>query len=306
MSNFKKKLEFASKATDDTIKGFIYQLGSINVVLTAPHAQGPSSDLFTGEIAYRVGVKTRAHVFISTLSRQMLDLNLPSKLAQISPFRLELEKLIQKLTKKHSDILVIDLHGMEKKNGPDIYLGTLAGKTSRIEVINLIIEALEKEGFETWLAEYFEPSLIGGDITASISNLGENIDAVQMEINQMHRNLGGKKIIPALVEVITQWNKKYGPVWGTASILRRIRGVKFPIKSKKSLIKYLGGRGMEIHWAKGKRRKVRDIIDPIEDKWFPLYNSKELIHIIKNQVTQKNTDFINQVFGKDEEFKRLY
>ncbi len=293
MSNLKKKLEIASKTTDEALKGFIYQAGSTFVVLTAPHAQGPSSDLFTGEIAYRVGAITRAHVFISTLSREKLDLNLPSKLAQISPFRLELKNLVQRLTKEHSDILVIDLHGMEKDEGPDIYLGTLAGKTARIEVINLIIETFEKEGFEAWLAEYFEPSLIGGDITTSISALGENIDAVQIEINQIHRDLGSKKIIYALVQVITQWNKKYGPVWGTASILRRITGVKFPIKNKNALIRYLGGEDMEIHWAKGKRRKVRDIIDPIKDMWFPVKNSKELIQIIRKSNYPKNMHIIN-------------
>lgn len=293
MSSFKKQLESASKATDDAIKGFIYQAGSINVVLTAPHAQGPSSDLFTGEIAYRVGVRTRAHVFISTLSREKLDLNLPSKLAQISPFRLKLKNLVQSLTKKHSDVLVIDIHGMEKNEGPDIYLGTLAGKTARIEVINLIIEAFEKEGFEAWLAEYFEPSLIGGDITASLSDLGENIDAVQLEIYQKYRQIGDNRIINALVRVITQWNKKYGPVWGTAAILRRITGVKFPIKSKNTLIRYLGGDDMEIHWAKGKRRKVRDIIDPIEEKWFPVNNSKELLRIIRKSIYLKNMHLIN-------------
>jgi len=260
VSNFKKQLESASKATDDALKGFIYQAGSINVVLTAPHAQGPSSDLFTGEIAYRVGARTRAHVFISTLSREKLDLNLPSKLTQISPFRLELKKLVQRLTNEHSEVLVIDLHGMEKIEGPDIYLGTLAGKTARIEVINLIIEAFEKEGFEAWLAEYFEPSLIGGDITASLSNLGENIDALQLEINQKHRQIGNTRIINALVRVITQWNKKYGPVWGTASILSR---------------------------------KVRDIIDPIEEKWFPVNNSKELLRIIRKSIYSKNMHLIN-------------
>ncbi|MFX0208551.1 MAG: N-formylglutamate amidohydrolase [Candidatus Hodarchaeota archaeon] len=284
MSSFKKQLEIASKTTDDALKGFIYLTGSIYVVLTAPHAQGPSSDLFTGEIAYRVGVRTRAHVFISTLSREKLDLNLPSKLAQISPFRIELKNLVQKLIKENSNVLVIDLHGMEKIEGPDIYLGTLAGKTARIEIINLIIEAFEKEGFEAWLAEYFEPSLIGGDITASISDLGENIDAVQIEINQKHRDLGSKKIIHALVQVITQWNKKYGPVWGTASILRRLTGVKFPINSKNTLIRYLGGKDMEIHWAKGKRRKVRDIVDPIEEKRFPVNTSKEIIQIIRKSI----------------------
>ncbi|MFQ5818526.1 MAG: N-formylglutamate amidohydrolase [Candidatus Heimdallarchaeota archaeon] len=293
MSSFKKQLEIASKTTEDALKGFIYQAGSIYVVLTAPHAQGPSSDLFTGEIAYRVGAITRSHVFISTLSREKLDLNLPSTLAQISPFRLELKTLIQRLINEHSEVLVIDIHGMEKYEGPDIYLGTLAGKTARIEVINLIIEAFEKEGFETWLAEYFEPSLIGGDITASISALGENIDAVQIEINQTHRDLGSKKIIHALVQVITQWNKKYGPVWGTASILRRITGVKFPIKSKNTLIRYLGGDDMEIHWAKGKRRKVRDIIDPIEEKWFPVNNPKDLIRIIRKSIYSKNMHLIN-------------
>ncbi len=286
MSSFKKQLKIASKTTDNAIKGFIYKAGSINAVLTAPHAQGPSADIFTGEIAYRVGAKTRAHVFISTLSREKLDLNLPSKLAQISPFRLELENLVQRLTKEHSEVLVIDIHGMEKNEGPDIYLGTLAGKTARIEVINLIIEAFEKEGFEAWLAEYFEPSLIGGDITASISDLGENIDAVQIEINQTHRDIGNKQIISALVHVITLWNKKYGPVWGTASILRRITGVKFPIKSKNDFIRYLGGEDVDIHWAKGIRRKVRDIIDPIEDKWFPVNNSRELIQIIRKSIYQ--------------------
>lgn len=284
--NFKKQLKIASRTTDDALKGFIYQAGSINVVLTAPHAQGPSSDLFTGEIAYRVGVRTRAHIFISTLSREKLDLNLPSKLAQMSPFRLKLKNLVQSLIKEHNDVLVIDIHGMEKKEGPDIYLGTLAGKTARIEVINLIIETFEKEGFEAWLAEYFEPSLIGGDITASISDLGKNIDAVQIEINQIHRDLGSKKIIHALVQVIIQWNKKYGPVWGTASILRRITGVKFPIISKTLLIQYLGGEDKEIHWAKGKPLKVRDIINPIDDKWFPVNNPKELIHIIRKSIYQ--------------------
>ena len=288
MTRFKNRLETVNKATEDAIKGYIYLPGSRNVVLTAPHAQGPSSDLFTGEIAYRVGERTGAHVFISTLSREKLDLNNPSKRARMSPFRLRLDNLVQILAKEYDKILVVDLHGMDKKEGPDIYLGTLAGTTAKIEVINLLIEEFENEGFEAWLAEFFEPSLNGGDITASMSNLGENIDAVQIEINQKHRQLGNKKILRALVRVINQWNKKYRPVWGTASILRRIAGAKFPIETKQDLIRYLGGADMKIHWAKGKSRKVKDIIDNIEDKWFPVNNSKDLIRSIRKSVNIKS------------------
>ena len=227
MASFKKQLETANKTTDETIKGFIYKAGVKNVVLTAPHAQGPSADLFTGELAYRIGERTGAHVFISTLSREKLDLNLPSKLAKMSPFRLELSKRVQLLSREYKDVLAIDLHGMEKNEGPDIYLGTLDGATAKIEVINLIIEEFEENGFETWLAEFFEPSLIGGDIIASLGTLGNNIHAIQIEINLKHRQIGNKKILNALVRVINQWNKKYGPIWGTASILRRIDGAKF-------------------------------------------------------------------------------
>jgi len=282
VTRFKKSLKSVNTPQIEEITGFIYRIGTKNVVITAPHAQGPSSDLFTGEIAYKVGERTGAHVLISTVSRDKLDLNYPSDQARMSPFRSELKNLVQHLVDEYEEVLVVDLHGMDKKDGPDIYLGTLAGTTARIRVINFIIEEFETEGLEVWLAEYFEPSLIGGDIISSIGNLGETIDAVQIEINQQNRQLGNKKLLHALVQVITQWIKKYGPVWGTAAILRRITGVKFPIETKPDLTRLLGGKDSNIHWAKEKRWKVKEIVDSIEDECLPIKSSKRLIQIIKN------------------------
>lgn len=281
MPHSKNSIEIINNEKNPSIKGFIYNYGTRNVILTAPHAQGPSSDLFTGEIAYRVGEKTGAHIFISTISREKLDLNYPSKHARLSQFRIKLQNLVKTLIKEHKNVLVLDIHGMDREDGPDIFVGTLSESTARIEAIHLIMNEFEKEGLEAWLAEFFEPSLIGGDIIASLGHLDEAIDAIQIEINQNHRHIGDTHILTALVNIINHWLKLHRPIWGTGAILKKIAGSKFPIKAKQDLLRSLGGGDTLIQWAKGKHRKVDEIIATIEDKWFPIMNSKELIRVIK-------------------------
>ncbi len=283
MTHSKNSIEIINNEQNNSIKGFIYHCGTKNVILTAPHAQGPSSDLFTGEIAYRAGEKTGAHIFISTVSREKLDLNYPSKLARISKFRIKLNNLANSLIKEYGNVLVLDLHGMGREDGPDIYIGTLSESTARIEAIHLIINEFEKYGLEAWLAEFFEPSLIGGDIIASLGHLDETIDAIQIEINQNHRHIGETQILTALVNIINHWLKLHRPIWGTGAILRKIAGSKFPIKTRQDLLRNLGGGDTLIQWAKGKHRRVDEIIATIKDKWFPIMSSKQLIRALKKR-----------------------
>lgn len=191
-----------------TLKGFIEIPGDLPVLLTAPHAMGPRADLLTGEIAYRVAIEVGAYALIATVSREDKDYNRAKW--RDTPFRKRIQEIISSLLKTHSEVLLLDIHGMEKPIASfeeiTVLFGTSGGVTINVDYIEMLREELEARGIQGEYAFMEGPQYMGGDIISYHGKISRGVHAVQLEIAAKNRKLGERDLIDAIVNFIRRWD----------------------------------------------------------------------------------------------------
>lgn len=273
----KKKLP---QIIPNSIQGYIFLKGRNNILLSAPHSQGPSADNFTGEIAFKVGKKTNSGVIASTISREKLDYNRAS--ARNSPYRSQLKEEVFRLQSKFQTVLLLDIHGVATRpGGPSIYVGTQFGRTASPRVIDLILDAFWSVDVDAVLASLGDPSLIGGDIIGSLGDPAKGRHSFQLEIDQRHRAMGlGEDIIRGLLTVIKRWEETFPTVVGISAILRRLRGVRYPIDSLETLLLLLSREGNIIPISRGNSTEIEELRKFMEAISFPIPSSREFMRAL--------------------------
>ena len=190
------------------LKGFIETTGDIPVLLTAPHAMGPRADLLTGEIAYRVATETGAYALIATVSREDKDYNRAKW--RDTPFRKRIQEIIADLLKTHSEVLLLDIHGMEKPitsfDEITVLFGTAGGVTIDVDYIDMLREELEAKGIHGEYAFMEAPQYMGGDIVSHHGKPSRGVHAAQLEIAAKNRQLGERDLIDAVVNFIRRFD----------------------------------------------------------------------------------------------------
>lgn len=190
-------------------EGYTEIEGEIPILLTAPHAQPPQSDLCTGLIARLVAEKSGCHALIAEISRVKVDLNTSKGLNH--PFRKRIDELVNKGVK-----YILDIHG-SKKEPPrlQIELGTASFRTARRETIDLINAALKKYGFEVGTDTFLKGEKAKGNIIQTHSNLEQGIECVQIEIRRDLRDPSNvplfKNTIAALTDIIAVLTETIAP-----------------------------------------------------------------------------------------------
>ncbi|MFQ5976921.1 MAG: N-formylglutamate amidohydrolase [Candidatus Heimdallarchaeota archaeon] len=279
MNEFEENATFP-QTIPNSIQGYIFLKGRNNILLSAPHSQGPSADNFTGEIAFRVGKKTESGVIAATISRERLDYNRAS--ARNSPFRFQLKEEVFRLQKKFQTALLLDIHGVAARPaGPSVYVGTQFGRTASPRVIDLILDAFWSVDVDAVLASLGDPSLMGGDIVGSLGNPMEGRHCVQLEIDQRHRSIGfGEEIIRGLLSVVKRWEETFPTAVGISAILHRLRGVRYPIDSLETLILLLSRGGNTISISRSSSTEIEELRKFMEAASFPIPSSRELMRAL--------------------------
>jgi len=276
MSDFEEQL-VSARSIQDSIQGYIFLRGRNNVLLSAPHAQGPSADNFTGEIAFKVAEITDSGMIASTLSREKLDYN--HSLSRNAPYRQLMKEELFRLHRRYGEVLLLDIHGVATRpGGPSIYLGTQFGKTASPTVIDLVLEAFWSIDVDATLASLADPALIGGDIVGSLSDPREGRHAIQIEIDQRHRKVGsGEEIVKGLVIAIKRFEESFPSLIGLSAILRRLKGVHYPIKSLETFLGLLSRDGKTIPVTKKAFIGLTTLADLMDTISFPVLSPKELM-----------------------------
>ncbi|OQX56631.1 MAG: hypothetical protein B5M53_00385 [Candidatus Cloacimonas sp. 4484_209] len=174
------------------VYGYKEVRGIIPVLLTAPHAQSPNADLYTGEIVKKLANNTGAWGLISTISRNEIDYNRAE--GRETPFRMRIDDLIRRGKIKY----ILDIHGMKERNLGDVELGTKMGTSASEEFISKLKETFEKEGIECTIERI---GFTGGDIIEYHSD-PPFVEAVQIEISRTLREHQRKKIVEILSRFI--------------------------------------------------------------------------------------------------------
>ncbi len=279
MSNFEEHETLAQK-NPLSLQGYIFLKGRSNVLLSAPHSQGPSADNFTGEIAFRVAEKTSASVIAATISREKLDYNRAT--ARESPYRSLLKEKLLELQRKYQNALLLDIHGVATRpGGPSVYVGTQFGRTAAPQVIDLVMEGFWAVDVDAVLASLADPSLIGGDIIGSLGKPKEGCHCIQVEIDQRHRTIGcGEEIIRGLISAIRGWNSVFPTAVGISAILHRLRGVQYPINSLETFLLLLSRDGETIAIARGTLTEIEELREFMKPIKFPISSSRELMRAL--------------------------
>ncbi len=193
------ELEDGKVSTRMDINGYIELTGTRPVLITAPHAQGPGADVFTGEIAWKVAQATGAYALVATVSRRAkLEDGNPAdynrEWARNTPFRRRIDELI----KRYGVRFIIDVHGMESDPvRPDVDLGTLGGRSVKGKLVSKIVKRLEEAGFDVGFEQEFQ----GGDILEYHCD-GERVQGVQLELSEELRELGEYRAVQAVLVVV--------------------------------------------------------------------------------------------------------
>ncbi len=182
------------------LRGYVEVRGTRPILLTAPHAQGPGADVFTGEIAWWVAQISGCYALIGTVSRKSrlpgedrpADYN--REWARDTPFRRRISELIE----EHGIRFIVDLHGMESDPvRPEIDVGALGGEAAQGELVSKIVERLEECGFDVG----FEQEFCGGDILEYHCD-GERVQGIQLELSDELRELDEYRGILAVLVVV--------------------------------------------------------------------------------------------------------
>lgn len=201
---FKEEIEKYENEIDDL---FIYKIGDIPVLLTAPHTMKQIkedgavklAEPFTKAIAKYVSKKAKCSYLIKTKDT-MIDANKDAED--------EFKKLLLKIIKENNIKLVLDLHGSSRDREFDVELGTLNNISADYSTINELKEAfLENEISNVVINEPFK----GGGITRYIYGMTD-IDVIQIEINRNYRDIelieNLEKLCMSLINFINQYNER--------------------------------------------------------------------------------------------------
>ncbi|WP_457615405.1 N-formylglutamate amidohydrolase [Methanopyrus sp.] len=181
------------------ISGYIEFTGTRPVLITAPHAQGPGADVFTGEIVLKVAQVTGVYALVATISRRAkLEDGSPAdynrEWTRDTPFRRRIDELIE----NYGIRFIIDVHGMESDPvRPDVDIGTLGGRSAKGKLVSKIVNRLEEAGFDVGFEQEFQ----GGDILEYHCD-GERVQGVQLELSEELRELGEYRAIQAVLTVV--------------------------------------------------------------------------------------------------------
>ena len=143
------------------------------VIITAPHAQAPNADKYTGTLAEMLGKQTGATVIIGKISRLYLDLNRQE--ANKHPFRKRLRKLV---LEKKRPLLILDIHG---KKDDKVELGTANGLTADSSILNMVADVLKAYNLDVLIDEHLKGSQ-ERTIIRSFGRPKDGIHAIQIEL----------------------------------------------------------------------------------------------------------------------------
>jgi len=202
-------------------KYFSVLRGNCPIVITAPHGGYYRSSDFpkkclceadeeTYELAMNLvkeiyKLSNKHHVpsaVLARIHRSRVDLNREEDFSASAIAR-KYHDIIAELTYKRKALLV-DIHGMSIDHEDDIEIGTNLGRSisGEKEIINMLVDNLEKEGFSVCVDKKFT-----GGFTIRKHGGKENIIAIQIEINKRLRTFEkyrdtAEKLARALWEVL--------------------------------------------------------------------------------------------------------
>lgn len=203
--NFKEQIEKLENEEVEDI--FLYKIGDIQVLLTAPHTMLQQredgsfklAEPYTKAIVRYVSKNVNSSYLIKTKDT-MIDANKDG----FDEFKVLLSKII-----KENDIkLVFDIHGSSRDRKFDIELGTLNNISADYSTINELKESFIENGIKN--IELNNP-FKGGGITRYIYGTTD-IDVIQIEINRNYRDIDKidnlEKVCNSLINFIKQYVKK--------------------------------------------------------------------------------------------------
>jgi len=158
-------------------------------------------DLFSGEIAVKVGIAKDCWIMFPTLSKvdflegmNTPDANLNKDYSKDSPFW----KRVSQLTDSGTVKAIIDLHGMKDvKTWPDICIACGGYTTASKELIESIVEALKLYKLKVAVDEPFR----GGYMIRRFGN-SPKVEAFSIELKRNLRILGSSISIKLLQRVV--------------------------------------------------------------------------------------------------------
>lgn len=186
----KQRIELikAGKFVSGAYLKFRYGADCPAVLVDAVHAAKPRSDAYTGKIVEAVAKSCSCHAIISTISRQIADINRPpieENAGAVEEYRRTIQHLFESGRLLLSDrtlsrpILHIAVHGMKDSNDADIELGTRMGSSCSADVLDWVHREIDE-----WAAS--TPSLVRKPV------LVENRRFIGDASKQFHRR-GGRR-----------------------------------------------------------------------------------------------------------------
>ena len=203
--NFEKEINELEEI--DYLEDFIYKIGKVPILFTAPHTMIQCKEDGTIKLnePYTKAIALYLNKYLGTSYLiKINDTGIDSNRENDDPFKDKLNKLI----KDNNIKLVIDLHGASITREFDVEFGTLNNLSADYSVIKELEQALTNHGITEI---YHNDPFIGGAITRSVYEI-ENVDVIQLEINGKYRNYSNieklKDLIDALMEFINKYNEK--------------------------------------------------------------------------------------------------
>lgn len=179
-------------------RNYVYRSGESPILITAPHATSPGSEVLIEYISTEIAKRLNCHLLIGKVSRTILDLN--RKIAKSSPFRKKISELIQ----KEGIILILDIHGfspnpLNPEN--DIEIGTSNLKTSCVEIRDSFSNVLNESGMKVGVDNFFTGELDGNIINAYGN--ANKVHALQIEIHREVRSFKSDMLSKVIVGIVT-------------------------------------------------------------------------------------------------------
>ena len=185
---------------------YIYKLGSVPVLFTAPHTMPQvmndgtykCEEVYTKAIALYLNQITDASYLI-----KVKDTGEDANRDNDDDFK---KKLIE-IVKENNIKLVIDLHGSKRERDYDVEFGTLNNKTSDFDTILNLERTFNRNNILN--IKHNEP-FKGGAITSYLYNLTD-VQSIQLEINRNYRDEKNidtlELIVKSLIEFVNEFYK---------------------------------------------------------------------------------------------------
>ena len=183
-----------------THQGFYEILGEGVVLLTAPHAAGPTADLLTGDIVEGVAQQSGCPGLVGNISRERMDLN------RAQAFDSGFRESIESLSQKNGIRLILDIHG---KNSTGVEVGTAVGETASKETIEIVLRCLSKY-FQVEVDRKYKGLKHGSIITTHSRKDPQgnySTEAVQLEFGLKERSIFRAKTVNGISEIVRTVNQ---------------------------------------------------------------------------------------------------